>query len=98
MNFNPDICKRENRQLHKAKKKKEKKKKKWSSHADGAAHLYELPGGSYILERGDFDLKRSFRETCDKTPGSAANNVRKATQKRLIISIQETTTQPTQRQ
>lgn len=57
--------------------------KKSTSHANDTIHLQQIPGGSHILERGDFDLKRSFWEICDKTQGSVANNFVKATKEKV---------------
>lgn len=57
--------------------------KKSPSHGDDPIHLQRIPGGSHILEGGDFDLKRSFWEICDKIQGSVANNFVKATKEKV---------------
>lgn len=57
--------------------------KKSTSHANDTIHLRQIPGGSHILERGDFDLKGSFGEICDKTQGPVANNSVKATEEKV---------------
>lgn len=47
-----------------------------TSHANDTIHLQQIPGGSHILERGDFHLKKLFGEICDKAPGSVTNFVK----------------------